>query len=97
MEVEINTDLLAILLLCSLPSTFDNFRCAIESRDELPSPETLRVKIIEESDTRKHDTQEDISNAMVANKRFDKQNRTQKKKSGFPVKDNTNTTKIKCY
>lgn len=97
MEVKINTDLLAILLLYSLPSMFDNFRCAIESRDELPSSETLRVKIIEESDARKHDTQGDISNAMVANKRFDKQRRTQRKKNGLPVKDNTNTTKIKCY
>lgn len=28
--------------------SFDNFRCAIESQDELPSPETLRIKIIEE-------------------------------------------------
>lgn len=36
-------------------------------------------------------------NAMVANKRFDKQNRTPRKKNVLPVKDNTNTTKIKCY
>ena len=39
MEVDMNPDLLAILLLYSLPSSFDNFRCAIESRDELPTPE----------------------------------------------------------
>jgi len=35
---------------------FDNFRCAIESRDELPTPETLRVKILEESEARKNET-----------------------------------------
>ncbi|XP_072751990.1 uncharacterized protein [Anoplolepis gracilipes] len=97
MEVEINADLLAILLLYSLPSTFDNFCRAIESRDELPSPETLRVKIIEESDARKHDTQGDISNTMVANKHNGKPSRTHKKKSGFPVKDSSNTVKLKCY
>ena len=28
------------------------FRCAIESRDELPTTEVLRIKFIEESDTR---------------------------------------------
>lgn len=53
MDVEINCDLLAILLLHSLPEKYENFRCAIESRDELPSPEILRVKIMEESDSRK--------------------------------------------
>lgn len=42
MDVDINADLLIIMLLYSLPPNFDNFRCAIESRDELPSPESLR-------------------------------------------------------
>jgi len=58
MEVEINADLLTIMLLYSLPPSFDNFRCAIESRDELPNPDTLRIKIIEEYDTRRNDTRE---------------------------------------
>jgi len=53
MDVQINPDLLAIMLLYSLPPNFENFRCAIESRDDLPTPETLRIKIIEESDARK--------------------------------------------
>lgn len=48
MNVQINGDLLTIMLLYSLPSTFENFRCAIESRDELPTVEVLKVKIIEE-------------------------------------------------
>lgn len=55
MDVDINSDLLAIMLLYSLPSSFENFRCAIESRDELPSPEELRIKIVEKSDARKND------------------------------------------
>lgn len=50
MGVKVNPDLLAIMLLYSLPNSFDNFRCAIESRDELPSPDILRVKILEESE-----------------------------------------------
>ncbi|KAK9751402.1 Zinc knuckle [Popillia japonica] len=52
MSIEVNPDLLAIMLLYSLPSSFENFRCAIESRDELPSPEVLRIKIVEEADAR---------------------------------------------
>lgn len=62
MEVTINPDLLAIMLLYSLPPRFENFRCAIESRDELPSPETLRIKIIEESDARAKDSQSTVQN-----------------------------------
>uniref|UniRef100_W8B6G9 Retrovirus-related Pol polyprotein from transposon TNT 1-94 n=1 Tax=Ceratitis capitata TaxID=7213 RepID=W8B6G9_CERCA len=53
MNVQINGDLLSIMLLYSLPSTYENFRCAIESRDELPTAEVLKIKIIEESEARK--------------------------------------------
>lgn len=78
MEVEINEDLLTVMLLYSLPANFENFRCAIESRDELPSPEALRVKIIEEYDARKNGT-DNVQNAMFAKKRFPNQRNTTKK------------------
>ena len=52
MDVEVNDDLLSIMLLDSLPETFENFRCAMESRDQLPSPEDLKVKILEEFQAR---------------------------------------------
>lgn len=81
MEVDINADLLAILLLYSLPVSFSNFRCAIESRDTLPTPETLRIKIIEESDARTNDTQGAIQNAMAAKGRSNV-NKNKQQKSG---------------
>jgi len=69
MEIEINDDLLTIMLLYSLPTSYENFRCAIESRDELPTPEMLRVKIAEESDARKGtDDTGTMQNAMAAAK-----------------------------
>ena len=81
MEIEINEDLLAILLLYSLPGSYENFRCAIESRDELPTSEALKVKIIEETDARKSKVQESDEKAMVVsgggNKRY-----TQRKPGG---------------
>lgn len=52
MDVFINNDLLSIMMLYSLPVSFENFRIAIESRDLLPSPEALKVKILEESEAR---------------------------------------------
>lgn len=54
MDVSINEDLLTIMMLYSLSSDYENFRVAIESRDILPKPEELKIKIIEESDARHH-------------------------------------------
>lgn len=68
MEVTVNPDLLTIMLLYSLPNTFDNFRCAIESRDVLPTPEALRIKIIEESDARNNYSRNSSPNAMYVEK-----------------------------
>lgn len=96
MEVDINEDLLTILLLYSLPSAFENFRCAIESRDDLPTPETLRIKIIEECEARKHDTQGGITNAMIVNKKSERPWSSKKKDKGSS-KGNAGSATIKCY
>lgn len=48
-EVKFKIDNYLLTALYSLPSTFENFRCAIESQDELASPVVNRVKIIKES------------------------------------------------
>ena len=88
MGVEIDPDLLSVMLLYSLPPTFENFRCAIESRDELPTPEVVRVKIIEESDARKNETRGVVQNAMMVKKSWNKnrittENREPGKKGEF--------------
>ena len=67
MEVNVNGDLLSIMLLYSLPSSFENFRCAIESRDSLPSAEQLKIKIIEEHEARNQATGSE-SGAMFAHR-----------------------------
>ncbi|GBP23900.1 Retrovirus-related Pol polyprotein from transposon TNT 1-94 [Eumeta japonica] len=40
MDIQVNKDLLSIMLLFSLPDSYEGFKCAIESRDEL-----LRLKL----------------------------------------------------
>lgn len=92
MDVEINADLLSILLLYSLPHTYENFRCAIESRDELPAPEILRVKIIEETDARKSGNSADPK-AFYAKKQFNKYHKPLNK-SGNATKDDF---KFRCH
>lgn len=68
MEIRINEDLVTIMLLYSLPQSYENFRCAIESRDELPTSEILKIKIIEESEARKK-TSENMVVAMSVENR----------------------------
>jgi hypothetical protein len=105
MEVEINRDLLAIMLLYSLPDSFENFRCAIESRDHLPTPDVLRVKIIEESNARKTAARGASQNALFSNHRANWRKKNVKKterttngensKSG--TKNDCGNFKYRCY
>lgn len=52
------------MLLYSLPESNDNFICAIESRDNLPDAESLKVKILEEYHARKQKWDENSNEAM---------------------------------
>lgn len=52
------------MLLYSLFASFENFRCVIESRDTLSTPDVLRAKVIEKSDARNDKMRSDESNAM---------------------------------
>lgn len=99
LEVEINNDLLAIMLLYSLPNSFDTFRCAIESRDQLPTPENLRIKILEESDARSNGRGASVvsnkQDALFTNK---SQRRVQNsKQQGFYEHKPNNSSNLKCY
>lgn len=60
------------MLLNSLPDSYDNFRCAIQSRDNLPDPEILKIKILEEVDTRKEKSRDNDSSAMFVRKPYKK-------------------------
>lgn len=68
MEIEINDDLLTIILLYSLSDDFENFRIAIETRDILPSPQVLKIKILEEWEARKEHSKEYSSNEALLGK-----------------------------
>jgi len=73
LEIDINGDLLSVMLLHSLPNSFDKFCCAIKSRDNLPDIDALMIKIIEEYDSKVYKG-ESGSNALLS-----KQQRPKKK------------------
>lgn len=91
MNVQIHGDLMSIMLLYSLPSSFENFRCAIESRDELPTAEVLKVKIVEENEARKH-ASGSVVTAMAAGNRGNVHQHFYKRGKGKDLKNN-----IKCF
>ncbi|GBN43486.1 hypothetical protein AVEN_214443-1, partial [Araneus ventricosus] len=67
MEIKIANDLLTILLLYSISVSYENFRIAIEFRDELPSLEALKIKLIEEANARKN---KEFRNSIIHNELF---------------------------
>lgn len=98
MGVDINQELLSILLLYSLPQSYENFRCAIESRDELPTPEALKIKILEEGDVRHQKLQTEENGAMIAWKkqRNKGKERGSSKRQEKPKKSNPEND-IQCF
>jgi hypothetical protein len=80
-NIEINGDLLSTMLLYSLPSSFENFRCSIESRDtrSLPNVENLKVKIIEENDARNQKLDGSSTGGVMFSKHFSRDSNFQAK------------------
>ncbi|KAH0818354.1 hypothetical protein GEV33_004437 [Tenebrio molitor] len=71
MELCIINDLLAILLLYSIPDEYETFRIAIETQEKLPQLEALKIKLLEEYEARKRNSKENVSDAMFINKNPD--------------------------
>ena len=98
-QSDINGDLLTITLLYSLPDSFENFRCAIESRDNLPDVEALKIKIIEEHNARSQKSSDGNSTAMFARNQKSSSKFQQKGKggaSGYKNSSNANdSNKVK--
>ncbi|KAG6460293.1 hypothetical protein O3G_MSEX011894 [Manduca sexta] len=91
MGVKIHDDMLSILLLYSLPESYENFSCAMESRDELPNVEVLKIKILEKASTSANESQ-NIEGAMYAKrKEFKKDSKTKKQNTQI------SKFKYKCF
>ncbi|GBM10490.1 hypothetical protein AVEN_109295-1 [Araneus ventricosus] len=94
------------MLLYSLPANFETFRVAIESRDELPKLDTLRIKIIDEWQSRADQSLSKDDGAYAANSKinsemnFSKLKRNRKKPLIDRKRNNTpkphRSRKIKC-
>lgn len=92
-------ELLAILLLYSLPESFEMFRTAMESRDDLPPTDILKVKILEEHESRKSRDSGSGQGAMYVKKKHVYQRAKENEKIGkYQDKEEPRyRNKIECY
>ncbi|GBN07014.1 hypothetical protein AVEN_253762-1 [Araneus ventricosus] len=97
MEIKIDEDLLSIMLLYSLPASYENFRCGIESRDDLPSADVLRIKIIEESEVRRHDSGAQSADSSAFTASHHKRKNASWNCKSKSQKEVDNKFKIKCF
>lgn len=96
MNIDINGDLLSIMLLHSLPNSYNNFCCAIKSRDSLPTVDTLIGKIVEENFAREHKI-DDSGGAMFAKQKYDPTKNASGQHSENKQKTGPNNRgKVKC-
>ncbi|KRY39868.1 Retrovirus-related Pol polyprotein from transposon TNT 1-94, partial [Trichinella britovi] len=95
MDLEIADDLLSILLLYAIPDSYESFRVAIESRDELPKPEVLKIKLLEEFEARKN-REPKHDDAMFARGKCQSKN-SQRAIENPHRKDNEKPFKYKCH
>lgn len=86
------------MLLNSLPENYENFKCAIEARDDLPDIETLKIKILEEFET-KHQKDVEDQGAMAVKPHHKAQKQTKKEKTNKETyrKNSRKSNKFKCY
>lgn len=65
LELKINPELVTILMLYSVPENYESFRVAIETREKLPTPEELKIKLLEEFQSRKRINVEEVSTTAM--------------------------------
>ena len=81
MKIEIPNDMVVALILKGLPPSFENFRCAIRSKDDLPNTEALIGKILDEHRSTRANEPEDDNNALYAGNRYGRNRNRGKQKS----------------
>ena len=95
MNVDVSDELLVIMLLSSLPDSYENFRVAIETRDVLPTPEVLQTKLEEEYDTRKSKIADTNSAFTIDKYKKKSYNRPRKDKDAKTFNDSKSKEKPK--
>ena len=92
-QVTYDDRVLSVLLMLSMPPSFNMFRAAIKSRDSIPDLETMKAKVFEEYESSKHSTEFQGQGAMYSKRQYNNgrqrnkfsksENQGQKEKKNF--------------
>lgn len=85
-DIKLQDELLAILILSSLPKSYENFVIAIESRDDLPKVNALKTKLLEEGRRREGDIAREIEPSTSSAVAFFSKQQNKLHKRGFTGK-----------
>ncbi|XP_049318346.1 uncharacterized protein LOC105224069 isoform X1 [Bactrocera dorsalis] len=103
--VGLQEEFFVIMLLASLPKSFENLVVALESRDELPKLNSIKIKLIEEGERRKScvtkNTEGSVQAFMVRESSIKKNSSTNLKLNEVSSASNNNNKNkrhnMKCY
>lgn len=93
LDLKINPELTTILMLYSVPENYEPFRVAIETREKLPTPEELKIKLLEEFQSRKRSAEEASTTAMFVSK----QNKPKGQNTRNSAEKGDERKEIKCF
>ena len=64
--IDMNEELITIILLSSLPTQYEQFVVAMETRDSLPTLQNLKVKLLEEYERKTQKENQETQSAFAA-------------------------------
>lgn len=94
MKLDIDKELISILLLYSIPNCYEPFRVVIEAKDRILEPKTLKVKMIEEYESRMRRSDGGAMNAMFV---IQNKDRKMKRQNLNAAMNKVKSSDIKCF
>ncbi|GBP05517.1 hypothetical protein EVAR_91363_1 [Eumeta japonica] len=92
--IVLQEELFAVMLLASLPQSYENFVLKLETRDDLPKLSASKIKLMEEGESRKVNqsvsNDGDVQAFMTSNMKTKKYNNNQSNKNSFVNNDKNN-------
>jgi len=84
------------MFVYSLLSSSDNFKCAIEARNKLSTPDILHIEIVEKNEARKSEVHSNNTKTMFANKYKSQKHSNKPTQRKDNTRVNDKKSKLRC-
>lgn len=96
-DIKLPDELFVIILLSSLPKSYENFVVAIESRDELPKSNVIKTKLLEEGSRRESEAVEANGGESAFFSRHKRPTQTNSQSQQHTQRQRRVNSNAKCY